>query len=85
MRLERARGEKIKIQVKRKKMAEAVGMPLNKIKPLTDNNYHIWALKVAAILRTKKLFRQIIESEETPVVQDRSGVCTGKSKNIMGR
>lgn len=36
----------------------------NKIEPLTDDNYYVWALKVSAILRNRKLYKDIIEREE---------------------
>ncbi|UYV70659.1 hypothetical protein LAZ67_8000192, partial [Cordylochernes scorpioides] len=35
---------------------------MNRIEPLTSSNYHIWALKISAILRSKKLFKKVIES-----------------------
>lgn len=56
--------------IKWRKVAESTGIPLGRIELLTGKNYHVWALKVAAILRTRKLFREIIESEEPPIDQN---------------
>lgn len=42
----------------------AKGMLTNKIEPLTDDNYYVWSLKVGAILRNRKLYKDVIENEE---------------------
>ncbi|UYV62276.1 hypothetical protein LAZ67_1008425 [Cordylochernes scorpioides] len=43
--------------------------PTTKIEPLTGTNYPIWALKVGALLRGKKLFKCVISDPE-PDVKD---------------
>ncbi|KAK2578428.1 hypothetical protein KPH14_000975 [Odynerus spinipes] len=45
-------------------MAEHAVLPINKIEPLNNKNYYVWALKVAAVLRNRKLYREVIESQE---------------------
>ena len=39
-------------------------MSLNRIEPLTGNNYQMWQMKVKAILKSKKLFKAVIEKPE---------------------
>ena len=43
---------------------EATSIQYYKIEPLSGRNCEIWALKVSAILRTKKLFKSVIISPE---------------------
>ncbi|UYV76860.1 hypothetical protein LAZ67_14002239 [Cordylochernes scorpioides] len=43
--------------------------PTTKIEPLTGTNYPIWALKVGALLRGKKLFKCVISDPE-PDIKD---------------
>lgn len=45
-------------------MAESMLAQANKIESLIDDNYYVWALKVSAILRNRKLYKEIIEGEE---------------------
>lgn len=45
-------------------MAESMLAQANKIESLTDDNYYVRALKVSAILRNRKLYKEIIEGEE---------------------
>ena len=47
-------------------MAEGTTIPLNKIKQLTGKNYHVWTLKVKAVLKVLKLCREVIEAEAPP-------------------
>jgi len=37
---------------------------LNKIEPLTNDNYYVWTLKVGVILKNRKLYKNVIENEE---------------------
>lgn len=57
---------------------------LNRIELLTGNNYHVWALKVSAILRAKLLFREIIEADEPPVAQNAES-AEGKVRRLWER
>ena len=45
-------------------MSEGTAIPFSKIEPLNDKNYYVWALKVSAVLRARKLFAEVIEGEE---------------------
>ncbi|CAK9821285.1 Retrovirus-related Pol polyprotein from transposon TNT 1-94 [Anthophora retusa] len=47
-----------------------VMMATGKIEQLTNKNYHVWALKVGAALRSRKLFKEVIEKDEPPVTND---------------
>lgn len=47
-------------------MAEPSGLLANKVEPLSGANYQVWAMKVGAILRSRKLFRDVIEGFEPP-------------------
>lgn len=58
----------------------AEGMLTNKIEPLTDDNYYVWALKVGAILRNRKLYKDVIENEE-PAPNAGSNRETWEAKN----
>ena len=48
-------------------MSEGIAIPFNMIELLNDKNYHVWALKIGAVLRARKLFREVLESAEPPV------------------
>lgn len=56
--------ERTNNRVRRKTMAEPSGLLANKVEPLSGANYQVWAMKVGAILRSRKLFRDVIEGFE---------------------
>lgn len=51
-------------------MNEHVGSQVSRIESLTGLNYNVWALKVSAVLKSKRLFKPIIEGTEVPDVGD---------------
>ncbi|KAK2577043.1 hypothetical protein KPH14_000894 [Odynerus spinipes] len=51
-------------------MAECNIVPTGRIEPLTNKNYYVWSLKVDALLRSKKLYKEVIEADEPPVVEN---------------
>ncbi|XP_015438721.1 PREDICTED: uncharacterized protein LOC107193730 [Dufourea novaeangliae] len=48
-------------------MAEGGIIPINIVKQLTNKNYYVWALKISAILRSRKLYKEVIEAAEPPI------------------
>lgn len=47
-------------------MAEYGTPQVSRIEPLTGNNYYTWALKVGAVLKSRRLFKPIIEGNGIP-------------------
>lgn len=47
-------------------MAEGTALSVSRVELLTDKNYFVWALKVRALLRARKLFKEVIENPEPP-------------------
>ena len=41
---------------------------MSRVELLTDKNYFVWALKVRALLRARKLFKEVIENPEPPTL-----------------
>ncbi|UYV71248.1 hypothetical protein LAZ67_8002382, partial [Cordylochernes scorpioides] len=62
------------------KMAEYNVLSQTKIEPLTGNNYQIWALKIGAVLRGRKLFKCVISDPE-PDMEDKSSWEIWSDKN----
>ncbi|UYV70259.1 hypothetical protein LAZ67_7002299, partial [Cordylochernes scorpioides] len=61
-------------------MAEYNVLSQTKIEPLTGNNYQIWALKIGAVLRGRKLFKCVITDPE-PDMEDKSSLEIWSDKN----
>ncbi|UYV76012.1 hypothetical protein LAZ67_13002147, partial [Cordylochernes scorpioides] len=59
----------IAVRVETKAKMDCNFSPTTKIEPLTGTNYPIWALKVGALLRGKKLFKCVISDPE-PDIKD---------------
>ncbi|CAK9806335.1 hypothetical protein ANTPLA_LOCUS4843 [Anthophora plagiata] len=45
-------------------------MATGKIEQLTNKNYHVLALKVGAALRSRRIFKDVIENDEPPVTNN---------------
>ncbi|UYV75901.1 hypothetical protein LAZ67_13001740 [Cordylochernes scorpioides] len=61
-------------------MAEYNFLSQTKIEPLTGTNYQIWALKIGAVLRRRKLFKCVISDPE-PDMEDKSSWEIWSDKN----
>ncbi|UYV81320.1 hypothetical protein LAZ67_20000761 [Cordylochernes scorpioides] len=68
------------ILAQKTKMAEYNFLSQTKIEPLTGNNYQIWALKIGAVLRGRKLFKCVISDPE-PDMEDKSSWEIWSDKN----
>ncbi|UYV79871.1 hypothetical protein LAZ67_18000944 [Cordylochernes scorpioides] len=62
------------------KMAEYNFLSQTKIEPITGTNYQIWALKIGAVLRGRKLFKCVISYPE-PEMEDKSSWEIWSEKN----
>ena len=62
-------------------MASSNSISLSKIDLLTGTNYHIWKLKVSAVLRSKKLFKAVIEEDKVSEDGDMENRTEWENKN----
>ncbi|UYV73960.1 hypothetical protein LAZ67_11001597 [Cordylochernes scorpioides] len=72
-------------EAQKRKMAEYNVLSQTKIEPLTGNNYQIWALKIGAVLRGRKLFKCVISDPE-PDMEDKSSweILSDKNDEAFG-
>lgn len=61
-------------------MAESGLVAGGKVEALTGTNYQVWALKVSAILRSRKLYRAVIEGVEP--AEGQSGSNEAKAREL---